>query len=242
MLIDTGYDKTSDTVVAWLAGHGIKRIDAMIISHYDKDHVGGAADIIKVIPVSYVYLPDYEGDREGYLDMMKWIQKRKIPYEHVSNDKSFTLGDAQYMLYPSALHVDDDDNMSLAAAVRYHDMSALFTGDMEDEEMECFMADHTPDSVKCDILKLPHHGRIDMLTGELIDTVSPGLVLANDSDEKKIADEVRLILEDRDIPYYNSSDCGSITVSGIFPEEEEGSSQNQKVPERMEKYTVTTDR
>lgn len=45
VMIDTGYKKTAEDVLEYLSGHGIAKLDALIVSHFHKDHVGGAAKI-----------------------------------------------------------------------------------------------------------------------------------------------------------------------------------------------------
>ena len=40
-LIDTGYDRTSNGVLSFLRGRGVDRLEFLIITHYDRDHVGG---------------------------------------------------------------------------------------------------------------------------------------------------------------------------------------------------------
>ena len=41
VLIDTGYENTSSKVVSYLRGQGVSRIDYLVVTHYDRDHVGG---------------------------------------------------------------------------------------------------------------------------------------------------------------------------------------------------------
>ena len=216
VVIDSGYNSTSDIVIDHLKKCGIEDLDAMIISHYDKDHVGGADEIIENFSVSKLYLPDYAGTGKGYKNMMKAAQKAGVSFESVKDDSSFSLGDAEYCLYPSTLKFtgDDDNDMSLAASVRYHGYSALFTGDMEDEEMSGFIAGHEEGFEKCDILKMPHHGSSDEMTQALIVMVSPDIVLVTDGKKRKMEEELRTLLDEKRIKYYTSLKDGTITVTG----------------------------
>ena len=236
VMIDTGYKATSDSVIDYLNGHGIDSLDAMIISHYDKDHVGGAKAVIDSFNVVKLYLPDYVGTRSGYEDMIDAAKKNNVPYEYVKQDGSFTLGDAVYYLYPSTLEFDgeDDDDMSLAAAVRYHDHSALFTGDMEEGEMPGFISGHKGGFEKCDILKMPHHGRLDDQTEELIDMVSPEIILVTDGKGWKMEGSLKALLDDRAFEYYTSAVDGTITVTGT-------SDQGYLVETNEEQHEIVTD-
>ena len=66
VMIDTGYKETADDVLNYLRKQDINKLDALIITHYHKDHVGGAAAILKGVPVGKVYMPDYEGTKKVY--------------------------------------------------------------------------------------------------------------------------------------------------------------------------------
>ena len=66
ILIDTGTNKGGKALVERFEKEGIDQIDVMIITHYDKDHVGGADKIIEDIGVSEVYMPIYEKDSKQY--------------------------------------------------------------------------------------------------------------------------------------------------------------------------------
>ena len=104
VMIDTGYKETANIVLEYLRAHNIQKLDAMIISHFHKDHVGGAAAILKEIPVSRVYMPDYEGTKKVYDEMMEVLKESggAIPYQRLSENLSFSLGDAEYWLIPAA--------------------------------------------------------------------------------------------------------------------------------------------
>ena len=91
VMIDTGYKETAGDVLAYLETHNVQKLDALVISHYHKDHVGGAAAILKGIPVSMVYMPDYEGTRKVYEEMMAVLKDSggAIPYKRLSENMRF---------------------------------------------------------------------------------------------------------------------------------------------------------
>ena len=136
VMIDTGYKADREKIVQYLASHNISRLDALIISHFHKDHVGGAAGILEKIPVGMVYMPDYEGTRDTYLEMMKVIQNKGIPAQRLTADVSFQLNGAEYTIYPSAVPYDaeaeNDNDVSMAATVKFSGHSAFFAGDLEE--------------------------------------------------------------------------------------------------------------
>ena len=108
VMIDTGYQETASDVLKFLEEHGVTKLDALIISHFHKDHVGGAAEILEKFQVDHVYMPDYDGTRKVYENMMNVLARGTIPYERLTENKSISFGDAVYNLYPSTIEFDGD--------------------------------------------------------------------------------------------------------------------------------------
>ena len=62
VMIDTGYKETADDVFDFLDSSGVSEIDALILTHYDKDHIGGAKEVLSRYQVDKIYVPDYDND------------------------------------------------------------------------------------------------------------------------------------------------------------------------------------
>ena len=129
VMIDTGYKNTAENVIQFLKDHNITTIDTMIISHFHKDHVGGAAALIKSgIPITKIYMPDYKGTRSVYEDMIAALETHpEIEVIRLTEARSFTLGGAEYDIFPSSIAFDgdNDNNVSMAAMVKTDAHSAF---------------------------------------------------------------------------------------------------------------------
>ncbi len=66
LLIDTGEDEDGEKLLSYMKSWGIKTVSAMIITHFDKDHVGGADHILESMGAERILQPDYEGDGKQY--------------------------------------------------------------------------------------------------------------------------------------------------------------------------------
>ena len=73
-LIDAGEQDDKEEVVNALKQRGINQIDLFLVTHFDKDHVGGGAYVMEQMEVASVLMPDYEGDREEYQNFLESLQ------------------------------------------------------------------------------------------------------------------------------------------------------------------------
>ena len=77
MMIDTGYDDTVNAVKKDLSRLGIDHINELILTHYDKDHYGGAEEILHAYPVDTIYVPDYLPEGEKYEKVMQVLKESR---------------------------------------------------------------------------------------------------------------------------------------------------------------------
>ncbi|MCR5421294.1 MAG: MBL fold metallo-hydrolase [Lachnospiraceae bacterium] len=219
ILIDAGYKKTADTIILKLNKLGIKNIDHMIITHYDKDHVGGAASIAETFNIEQLYLPDYEGESSKYDDLMEIINKKSIPYTIISEDTVIREAGMQLNIFASKIDYipsdkdkeGNDNDVSLVTALYCNEDSYLFAGDIEEDGINAYLSEHDE---TYDILKIPHHGNYEDNSDDLINTAKPEIAIITDSDDKPADTSLTRLLEDSGIEVYLTSKDGSITVTG----------------------------
>ena len=217
VMIDTGYDNTADAVIAYLNENGIEKIHALIISHFHKDHVGGAAAILERVPVDKVYMPDYEGTRKVYEAMMNVLNDPKctVPFDRLSGGIEFHLSGASYHLYPSVIRFDgdNDNDVSMAAAIEYEGHKALFAGDLEDEGIRQFLEKNTIPEKYYDILKLPHHGAEEARTPDLLKLLKEGgTAVITDGKNQRAYGTLIDKLETDGFPYTCSAADGTVII------------------------------
>ena len=90
VLIDTGYAETANNVIAAMRQLGADHLDALILTHYDRDHVGGTEAILRAFQAEKVWLPGYTGEGKAYEATVYAVQKSGVPAEKVTEDVSFT--------------------------------------------------------------------------------------------------------------------------------------------------------
>ena len=196
MLIDTGYDDTDQVILQYLARQKIKKLDYLAITHFDKDHVGGADKILAAVEVGKVLQPGYESDSRQYREYCEALEEKGMCPQIVADPLAFTLGDAQLLAYPPCQeeYQEQDNDFSLVISMKYKDRSFLFTGDCERERLEELLA-QTDFGLAHDVLKVPHHGRKEKNSEEFLGAVAPRAAVITCSEEKMADEEVLLALE-----------------------------------------------
>lgn len=202
MIIDCGEEDDGQEVLERLKADGVQKIDVMIITHFDKDHVGGADTVVDGLPVDRVLLPAYTGAGTEYEDFLAALQRAGIEPENVTETESFTLGGASVTVEPPASYEipaeenssgdeEYDNDFSLITTVELGDKRLVFAGDAEKKRIREWLAGGT--AQKCDFLKVPHHGVYNKALSELFEALQPAYAVICDS-KKNPADERTLEL------------------------------------------------
>lgn len=217
ILIDAGYEETSGGVLSHLRHRGVDRLECLIITHYDRDHVGGVRDVGNALEVGMVYLPGYEGSDNNYRRLMAAVEDLGLDARPVTEELRMALGDATLSVFPSKVayvpgkkgEEGNDNDVSLVASLIYGDDSYLFTGDLEKEGIEAFLEGRHG---SFDVLKMPHHGQKSSLTDELVDDVRPKIAIITDSEDDPADKKTLKLLEEAGVDVYRTSTSGTIVV------------------------------
>ena len=101
---------------------------------------------------------------------------------------------------------NESNNSSLLVKVTNADNSMLFTGDVENERLPDLI--YSEYDLSCDILKIPHHGRMEKLTDEFIRSVAPQYAVITSSKDEPEDEELMQLLEKYDIDTYLTRNGG----------------------------------
>jgi competence protein ComEC len=151
-------------VVAYLRHIGIQKVEGVLNTHPDQDHVGGLVNLLSACPVADAY----EGCRassksEIYREFKETLQRRMVRLIPLKEgDRIQDLGPIQI----SVIHPPDgfaprknaDNNLSLVTLVSYAGCNLVFPGDLEKDGILKLLKDNRP-FPRVDWLMAPHHGR-----------------------------------------------------------------------------------
>lgn len=183
ILIDTGERNDGDKIVKKLEECGVERLDILILTHFDKDHIGGAEAVISSIPIDAIIMPYYESSSKHYKRMMSSIDSKGVTVSRPATDISLSVGGANIDIFVSPVPYDghNDNEQSLVTRLVYNGKTYLFTGDAEKAWLSELVSGRY--ALGCDMLKLPHHGSYDANLDALLCAAAPEYVIICDSEK-----------------------------------------------------------
>ena len=197
VLIDSGYDDTAGVILNYLAKQNVQRLDYMILTHFDKDHVGGADWILETVEVGEVLQPDYESEAKQYLQYQETMKDKEKQAYLVTQTERFSFDGVDFLVYPPQQeeYEEEDNDFSLVVSMTYGSRSFLFAGDCERERLKELLR-QTEFSLSHDVLKVPHHGKKEKNTEEFLRAVSPTIAVFTCPEEMAIEEDISEVLEE----------------------------------------------
>jgi competence protein ComEC len=177
LLIDGGENRedAEKIILPALRAWGCQRLDSLVISHPDQDHIGGLPTVVESFPVGQVVLTGQIHTTQTYEQLLTLIRDKKIPAVKARGGMQLDLDPAitVALLGPddAAVESDDTNNASVVIRLTYGDVSILFTGDAEAQEEETILSSGA--DVEAQVLKVAHHGSQAASSRRWLQAVAP---------------------------------------------------------------------
>lgn len=173
ILIDTGKNeyKIKNEVIPYLKSIGIKKIDYLIITHGDEDHIGGSITLINNFQVKNVIL-----NKGTFTDiekeLIKNLNKKKIPYQ--ININKINLSNHTIYLLNNTKYNNENDN-SIITYFTYQKYKFLYMGDASITTEDNLLENYNLNNIF--ILKVGHHGSNTSSSKDFISQINPSISL-----------------------------------------------------------------
>lgn len=189
ILIDGGgsefgstFDVGEKTLLPYLLKKKIHKVDCVIISHFDSDHVGGILTILEELNVKQVLIPKQVEYSENYNKFLDIIKKRNIKVKIVGEGNTINLDKNTYIdiLWPEEKQITDNvlNNNSMIVRLCYKNFKMLFTGDIEEiAEQKLLQKYENTEKLTADILKVAHHGSKSSSIAEFLEKANPKIAV-----------------------------------------------------------------
>jgi beta-lactamase superfamily II metal-dependent hydrolase len=171
VLVDAGPREASEIVLNGLIQMNIKKLDLVISTHPDIDHIGGLIDILRVVPVKQIYDSGKGYDTLTYLEYIRLVHERKIPFSIIRENTNIKLDkEVKIHVLNSGEGKAFNNNASIVLLVTYGEVDILLAGDAEKIVETKLISKYQLES---EVLKVAHHGSVSSTSSEFLDKVNP---------------------------------------------------------------------
>lgn len=223
VLVDAGPpsrdpDPGAHPAVRALRGRGVRRIEALVLTHADLDHVGGAAAVLESFEVGAVYDPALPAGKEAFVDVLTAAAAAGVPWLAATRGMRLELGElALEVLSPSdSLRATgpEANEASVVLLARYGSFEAFLTGDAY-RPLERTLAESLPAGIE--VLKVGHHGSDTSTDPALLEAIRPSVALISAGRGNRYGHPTRGVLESlggHGIDIWRTDRDGTVTVVG----------------------------
>lgn len=211
ILVDQGPPEAD--VASQLRRLGIERLTAIVLTHPQRDHVGGAAAVLERVRVGFVLDPRIPSDSFEQRMAVAEAREQGVRIVTARAGAAYTIGRLRLrLLWPNGPGPpgDDPNNHAVVMLVSFGSVDALLTADAESNVT---LALRPP---PVEILKVAHHGSSDEGLDELLQAVNPKVALLsvgkrNDYGHPAMS-TLRMLEQAPGLALYRTDRDGTVTV------------------------------
>ena len=214
---DTADEDDQEMICAFLDSRQTDRVEYLILSHFDKDHIGSAAGLLRRYEVGCVLMPDYQEDSEPYLALMEALEETETVSRRLRENYQFSLeGIDFYVDAPREASYENDNNYSLITTVTNNRNRILLMGDAQKQRTEEIL-DSALAQKRWDLIKMPHHGDYNKKLRDLFTKVQPKYAVLTAGEERSRVEEetLALLAACRCSVYYTDEGTVTVTSDGV---------------------------
>ncbi|WP_430505909.1 lamin tail domain-containing protein [Haloparvum sp. PAK95] len=224
MLVDTGHFRDDgEHVLTYLQRHDVERIDYLVVSHNDADHIGGNARIIEYFEteadgIGAVYDPGIAASTQTYEGYLDAVEAHDVTlYETRAGDEIPFEGVDVTVMGPPEPYLENEarNENSIVLKLQFGATSFLLTGDAEDDQ-EAHLVDAYGDRLNVTVLKAGHHGSASSTGERLLDAAAPQAVVISSGWDNQYGHPSAATLDRiaaRDVPTYWTATHGDVVLT-----------------------------
>lgn len=217
VLIDAGESVTANDTCKYILGHNVSDIEYLVITHPHEDHFGGAARLLDFVEVKNVIMPEIPKalypDDDAFDYVVDKINDKKIPVYAARKGDTYELGKAVFTVLSPSTKANNLNDLSVVLRLDYGETSFLFTGDAEKNVEKSLIRSKA--NLKCDVLKVAHHGSSYGTTKEFLKATKPSVAVIScgeSNDYGHPAEDLLYRLKSNSVTYLRTDLNGNVII------------------------------
>lgn len=206
--------------MAWMD----KRLDVIILTHPQEDHMEGLVHVIERYKVGLVIIPRVATDTLLQKEWLKRIQEKGIDWRFAWAGQRILTDDMEVNIlapFDDGVVVNNVNDASVVARVDFGNknigadhLSFLLTGDAEKKVENILLARTEPGLIDSDVLKVGHHGSKTSSTPAMVKAVAPQAAVISVGADNKFGHPAQEVLDRlKDIPVWRTDEDGAVEFS-----------------------------
>ncbi|KKP37834.1 MAG: putative hydrolase [Candidatus Peregrinibacteria bacterium GW2011_GWA2_33_10] len=157
-----------------------RRIDLIILSHPDSDHLFGLIEVLKRYEIGKILLTGINVNTPEYMEFLRIIEEKNIHIIIAEDDEDFLIDNIFIDIHLPRENIAqksfaNTNDTSIVFSMHYGENIILFPGDIE-EKMEQELLLENPD-LETDIIKISHHGSNTSTQEEFLEKIKPDFAI-----------------------------------------------------------------
>ncbi|MDP5276193.1 ComEC/Rec2 family competence protein [Chengkuizengella axinellae] len=172
IVIDAGNNDDEQLMVDYLHNLDVNKIDILIGTHPDADHIGGMDAVIDNFNIGKIYMPKISANTQTFESVLTSVQSKGLKISTADEVLEFGIEHEVYLNFLAPIGTSSDRNeMSAVVRLEYGNHSFLFTGDADDKSENEMI--ESREELKSTVLLVGHHGSSTSSTQAFLDKVKP---------------------------------------------------------------------
>ena len=208
------FEPGEDIVVPYLKSIGIRKLDKLIFTHDDTDHIGGGLALLEHIEVKEIVISETLKEEFAQQALIQKALKENVHISVMRAGDGWRKGDDTfYILHPDTKMSDSNEN-SLVLLASINGLKWLFTGDIG-EEGERALLERFP-RLKVDVLKAGHHGSKTSSSSSFLQQIDAKVAVVSAGYSNRYGHphpQVLSAFEEQQMVIFRTDEQGAITYS-----------------------------
>lgn len=211
MLIDAGNNDKEQLIVDYIKNQDISKIDILIGTHPDADHIGGLDAVIDNFDIGSFYMPRIQHNTKTFEDVLLAAQNKGLSIKSAKAGLTLDWEENSVVKMIAPINEYSDNNeMSAVIHLTFGETSFLFTGDIESRSEADIVSSYT--NISTNVMLVSHHGSNSSTSQAFLDKVGPeyAVIQVGNNNYGHPDNEVLDRLLSRDIKIYRNDLQGDI--------------------------------
>jgi competence protein ComEC len=179
MLVDggAGSEIARTAVLPYLRSQGVTRLDYVVSTHPDQDHVGGLPEVVRTMPVGAIVFGVLESTNQAHVRLLELAEQNRLQVIKARRGGMLDLGPGVQtrIINPGEPLLAEDNDNSVVLRISFGQVHVLLTGDAERQAEQSMLRSDQP--LQAQILKVSHHGSQTGSSEAFLRAVQPKIAL-----------------------------------------------------------------